>query len=188
MDNKNLILSTTNEVEYHYNSEAGRIDIAGTACHWYKENLNHEIVTDTSFDAFLGLYNNGKLSVVVNYEHNNDQIIGGIDKVNKESDGLWVEGHINTNIPYVRDWLLPLIEAKDLKSLSTEGFVLNGYNGIIEREDGSHIVKDMILTAVAVTSHPADWDAEFSVRNYIEEYKALKTPEEEVAKTKWYLI
>lgn len=188
MDNKNLILNTSTDVEYHYNSEAGRIDIAGTACHWNKVNLNSQIVTNTSFDTFLSLYGSGKLSVVVNYEHNSDKVIGTIDEVKKESDGLWVEGHLNSNIPYVKEWLLPLIEAGDIKSLSTEGYILNGYKGIVELSDGSYIVKDMILTAVAVTSHPADWDADFSVKNYIEEYKALKTPEEEIGKTKWFLM
>lgn len=187
-DNKNLILSAFEEVEYTYNSESDRIDIAGIACHWNKANLNAQIVTDRSFDTFLDYYNSGKLRPIVNYEHQYDKQIGLIDRIAKEADGLYIEGHLNCKIQYVNEWIRPLIESGDLKGLSTEGTVLNGHNGIIQREDGTYIVKDFILTAVAVTSTPADWNASLTVRNYIDEYAALQKPEEEIAKSRWYVF
>ena len=66
--------------------------------------------------------------------------------------------------------------------------MLNGIDGIIMRDDGTYIVKDFILKAVAVTSIPADPSAELTVRNYIEANKALISPPEEEIRRRWYLF
>ncbi len=178
MEKKNYILGGMTDAEFHYNSEAGRVDIAGIACHWGKENLNSQVVDKNSFGAFMKLYNAGKIRPVCNYEHDSAKRIGLIDKIDMQDDGMWIEAHINTRIPYVSEWLLPLIEAGDLKGLSTEGFPLNGYESLMQMENGLVYVKDFILSAIAITAIPADWDAEFSIANYIEGWKALRAEDE----------
>ena len=178
MEKKSYILGGMTDAEFHYNSEAGRVDIAGIACHWDKENLNSQVVDKNSFSSFMKLYKDGKLTPTLNYEHNMEKRIGLIDSIDLQDDGMWIEAHINARIPYVSEWLLPLIEAGDLKGLSTEGFPLNGYESITELENGAIYVKDFILSAVAVTATPADWDAEFSIANYIENWKQLRAEEE----------
>lgn len=178
MERKSYILGGMSDAEFHYNSEAGRVDIAGVACHWNKENLNSQVVDAKSFESFMKLYGAGKIRPVCNYEHDMTKRIGLIDKIDLQDDGMWIEGHINTRIPYVAEWLLPLIEAGDLKGLSTEGFPLNGYESIAQLSNGAVYVKDFILSAIAVTATPADWDAEFSIANYIENWKAFRAQEE----------
>lgn len=156
----NFIIENTAE-------EEDFIRIEGYCAHFNKVNLNNELVDESSFNDFFSLYNAGKLKPALNWNHDSNQIIGGIDKISKKENGLYMSARINKSIP-VCEMIVPNILKGDITGLSTEGFVKNGYDGIVENEDGSYYVKDFILTAVAVTPTPADWNAKFCVKNYID--------------------
>jgi len=166
-------LKITNSTE----SES-RLDIDGYCCHFGKANLNNEMVDKKSFSAFFDLYNSGRLKPALNWNHE-PTVIGGIDELKSDETGLYMKAHINKDVAICRDMIIPNILAGDLDSFSTEGYVLNGYNGIVENEDGSYYVKDFMLTSVAVVSTPADYDAKFTVKNYIEQMKSHEEVEEQ---------
>ena len=85
--------------------------------------------------------------------------------------------------------IIPNILSGDLNSFSTEGYIKDGYNGIVENEDGTYYVKDFLLTAVGIVPTPADWDATFTLANYLKGYEEDKRKREsEEQKRKWYLF
>lgn len=168
-----------------FNSEDDKLNIEGFAAHFGKPNLNKEIVFAESFDLFFEAYNNGQIRPILNFEHQFDKQIGGIDYISREKDGLFVRAHLNRSIPYVNDWIVPNIMSGDLNKFSSEGLVIGGRDGVRVNQDGSYVVLNFMMTAVAVVKHPADWTAEFTVKNYFE---SLGTPEDEVNKSKWYFI
>lgn len=171
-------LAITNAAE-----DGDLLNIEGVACHYNRANLNGEIVNAKSFDVFFGLYNDKKLTPALNWSHNSDIIIGGIDSLVSKKDGLHMQAHLNKNVAIVRDTLLPNILAGDIKSLSTEGWAQNiRWND----DDDTYYVGDFILTAVAVVSTPADYEAEFSVRNKFANLREQKP--ETALKSKWYLL
>lgn len=169
------------------------IEIEGFACHFNKENLNGEIVDANSFTTFFKMMEEGKLKPKLNWNHT-DTLIGGINDIISVDEGLYMNAYLNTNIAIVRDMIGPSVLAKELDSFSTEGYIQNGYDGIVEMEDGSYYVKDFLLTAVAVVPTPADWNATFTLKNFIDEYKASKQTEisrlkeENDKKSKYYLF
>lgn len=164
--------------------------IEGYCCHYNKTNLNDERVDAHSFDTFFEMYVNNQLSPKLNYNHNSDYIIGSIDDFESMEDGLYMKARVNKNVAICKDMIIPNILSKTLDSFSTEGYIKNGYDGIIENKDGSYYVKDFLLTAVAIVPTPADWDAKFSLANYLQEYKAKKEEEKKEIekKSKWYLF
>lgn len=165
------------------------IEIEGWACHFNRANLNKEIVDEKSFDKFFDMYKNGVLKPNLNYNHS-DQLIGGIDDIVAMNEGLFMQAHLNKDVALVRDTIWPLIESDDLNSFSTEGYIDNGWKGIVENDDDTYYVKDFILLGVAIVANPADWDAKFTLKNYIDEYRTQKEAEKvEIEKqSKWYLI
>lgn len=173
---------------------ANSVNIEGYACHFNRVNLNSEIVDENSFVKFFNLYNTKKLIPIVNYNHDSNQIIGGIDEIISDSTGLYMSAHLNRGVKINDEMIIPNILAGTLNSLSTEGFIEDGYNGIEERAD-SYYVKNFILTAVAVVANPADWDAKFTLQNFINEYQQQKLQEvlnnlneTEINKIKWYFL
>lgn len=168
-----------------YNSEDDKLNIEGYAAHFGKKNLNNEIVFKESFNLFFEAYDKGQIKPVLNFQHQFDKQIGGVDSITRDSNGLFIKAHLNKGIPYVNEWLVPNIMAGDLNKLSSEGFAIGGRDGIKINEDGSYVVLNFMLTAVAIVQHPADSNAEFTVKNYLE---SLGTPEEEVKKSKWFLL
>ena len=148
------------------------LKIEGYCCHFNKMNLNKEVVDENSFNYFFSLYNDGKLTPRLNYNHT-DAVIGGIDKIRVEYGGLYMYAHLNKNIPLNNEMIIPNILAGDIKSLSTEGFIKDGYNGIQEIENG-YYVKNFVLTGVSVVSTPSDPDAKFSISNFFKEYEEWK--------------
>lgn len=163
-------------------NEADKTIIEGYAAHFGDANLNDERVDSSSFDTFFTMYGQGKIKPFINYNHQIDKQIGGVDSLVTDSTGLYITAHLNNALPFVKDWVIPNIEAGDLRSFSTEGFIGGGYDGIIEYEDGTYFVKDFILTAVAVVQTPADWKSEFSIAN---DYRLNKLAG---PKSKWYLM
>lgn len=168
-----------------YNSEDDKLRIEGFAAHFGKPNLNKEIVFAESFNMFFDAYDKGQIKPVLNFEHQSDKQIGGIDEISRDSDGLFIKAHLNTGIPYVSEWLVPNIMAGDVNKLSSEGIVIGGRDGIKVNQDGSYVVLNFMLTAVAIVKHPADWNAEFTVKNYME---SLPPVEEAVKASKWYFL
>lgn len=171
-----------------FNSEDDKLNIEGYAAHFGLKNLNNEYCFKESFKSFFEMYESGKMKPVLNYEHDNSKQIGSIDDVTADNTGLYVKAHINKNIPWCRDWLIPNIEMGDIKSYSTEMVVIGGKNGIRINEDGSYVVLDGLLTAVAVVQHPADWQSEFTIKNYLNSLDDESKAKEEVNKSKWYLM
>lgn len=162
----NFTISNTQET-------TNRLEIEGYACHFNTTNLNHERVDEKSFTKFLGMFNNGEIIPKLNYNHTTEYI-GGITNFNTDNTGLKIRAYLNKEVAIVRDMLLPNILDGNINQFSTEGFVENGYNGIVEFDDGSYYVKDFILTDVAIVAHPADPKATFTLANFIEEYKVQK--------------
>lgn len=167
--------------------ESDRINIVGYACRYNEMNLNSELVDSKSFDAFFSLYNSKKLSPYFNWEHS-DAVIGGIDSVTSDKNGLIVNAHLTKDVAIVRDMIAPLVMSGDLNSFSTEGSVLNGYDDIVELPNGGYYVKNFILKGVSVVRTPACPDAKFSLANYIREYEEAKRQREDTIRYKWYLM
>lgn len=167
---EDIILTNTYTIQNAV-EDSDRLNIEGYCCHYNTTNLNDQIVDSRSFDYFFGLYNSGKMKPALNYEHTTE-IIGGVDSIERRDDGLFMTAHLNKSVP-VNNMIIPNILAGDIKSFSTEGFVKGGYSGLVETENGFYI-KDFILTAVAIVSVPADWDAEFSVANMLKGYQEWK--------------
>lgn len=158
-DNNDLLI--TNAV-----NEDSFLRIEGSAAHFGTPNLNGEIVEASSFNDFFALYDQGKLKPALNFNHDSSNLIGGIDKLYVKDDALWCSAHLNKDVAFCRDTLIPMIEGGDIRSFSTEGFV--NYNDIEEREDGNYLAKKFLLTAVAIVSVPADYKSEFCIKNYFD--------------------
>lgn len=148
-------------------TEDEKLIINGYCAHFGVKNLNEEVVDANSFNEFFSLYDSGKLTPCLNYNHNSDQIIGGIDYIERTKNGLFMTAHLNKNVPLC-DMLIPNILSGDISGLSTEGFVKNGVDGVEFLDEGGYYVKDFLLTGVAVVSTPADWNAQFTVKNYLD--------------------
>lgn len=166
-----LIITNTYDIQNAFEGD-GRLNIEGYCCHFNTTNLNDQIVDSRSFDYFFNLYDEGKMKPALNYEHTTT-IIGGIDSIERRDDGLFMQAHINRNVKIADEMIIPNILSGDIKSFSTEGFVKDGYSGLVETENGFYI-KNFVLTAVAVVSVPADWDSLFSVANMLKGYDEWK--------------
>lgn len=186
MEMENKIIYLQNDIKLiNLKEDDGKMFLEGYACHYNKTNLNSQVVNAKSFNTYFDLLSKNTISrAIMNWEHDMNKQIGAIDNITSDDDGLFIEAHLNTEIPFVNEWLVPNIKANDLSGLSTEGYVYGGINGIIMNEDGSYYVKDMILTAVALTNNPADVDARFSLANAVKEWNL----EKEIKKSKWYLF
>lgn len=161
------------------------IEIEGYCCHYNKTNLNNERVDANSFKKFFEMYENGIVRPNLNYNHDSNKLIGGIDDIASMDEGLYMQAHLNKDVALVRDTIWPLIQSGDIDSVSTEGVIENGWKGIIENEDGSYYVKDFILLGVALVANPADWDAKFTFKNFLDENRAKAEIDK---RSKWYLI
>ena len=157
--------------------ESDKIFIEGYACHFNSKNLNMEIVDENSFKTFFNMYESKQITPILNYNHDSNWIIGGIDEIISDSTGLYMRSHINKGVKICDEMIIPNVMNGTLSKYSTEGYISNGYNGIVENEDGSYYVKDFILTATAIVPTPADPFAEFTLANYIKEYKLQRQEE-----------
>ena len=171
--NQNIFFNSQNLLITNAVEEDNMLRIEGTAAHFGEANLNNEIVDEKSFDSFFLLYRDGKLTPVLNFNHDPYALIGGIDNIYTKDNALWCSAHLNKDIAICRDTLIPMVMSGDIKSYSTEGWV--GFNDIVEHDDGTYYCKNFMLTGVAVVSLPADYNSEFSIKNYFENNKTLKT-------------
>lgn len=148
-----------------------KLKIEGYICHFGVANLNREIVDKKSFDKFFQMMENKQIKPKLNYNHT-DNIIGGINEIKVVEDGLFMKAYINREVAIVRDMIEPNIISGEIDSFSTEGYVPDGYAGIVPNRDGSYYVKNFIITCVSVVSVvPADPNATFTLSNFIDEYK-----------------
>lgn len=177
LDNTDLII--TNAVE-----DKNFLKIDGTAAHFGSPNLNGEIVDANSFSDFFDMYNGGKLNPALNYNHDSNMLIGGVDRVYIQDNTLCCSAHLNKNIAFCRDTLIPMIMSGDVKSYSTEGYV--NYNDIVMRDDGTYYASNFLLTAVAIVSTPADYRSEFTIKNCFERIEREKM--ESAVRKRWYLM
>lgn len=139
----------------------GHLTIEGYACHYGEANHNYEIVTAGSFTGFLAELAESGLKPAFTFNHDSGCIIGGWDELESDSTGLLVRGHINTNVAYVRDNLLPLIESGDLSHLSTEGWAMGEWD---ERRQ-AYVCSEFMLTAISLVALPADFAAKMEMKN-----------------------
>lgn len=179
---KNIRLNQIYKIE-NASSEDGFLKIEGYCAHYNKMNLNDEVVDAKSFDTFFSLYNSHQVTPHLTWEHT-DQVIGGIDEIVSKNNGLWLSAHLNSNVKIVSDMIAPNVLAGDIDKLSTEGYIMNGIDGIVQNDDGSYYVKDFLLTAVSVVRTPADPAAQFTVKNFIEEWNEEHKP---VRKFYWFM-
>lgn len=180
METKNIYLSGIGTIN-SYTEDDNFLHIEGYGAHFNRANLNQERVDANSFNQFFTMYNEGKLTPILNWNHDSNQVIGTIDTITSDETGLFFKASINRGVKFCDENLIPNITAGVINSFSTEGYIGGGYDGIVEYEDGSYYVKNFILTALAVVSTPADWDAKFGIANYLKEMK-------EEQKSKWYLL
>ena len=162
MEQKQHILNAfrLNKVEKQGNT----LKIEGYACHYNTRNHNYEIVTADCFTEFLKEMQDSGLKPVFTYNHNRDIVIGGWDEFTSDDTGMFVKGHINTDVAYVRDNLLPLIEAGDLNHLSTEGWA----DGEWDSKRDAFVCSKFMLTAISLVALPADFAAKAEIRNKYE--------------------
>lgn len=152
------------------NETPDRLIVEGYAAMYGTTNLNGWIVDNNSFAEFMKRRENGTVRTILNYEHNNDQQIGRVVELITDDKGLFATAELNLEIPFVNDWLRPNILAGDLKSFSTEGYPMNGRNDIVKSGEGYYI-KNFLLSALAITKHPAEPQANFNIANYLKEIK-----------------
>lgn len=169
MDKKLLYFNNTDLLITNAMEEDSFLRIEGTAAHFGTPNLNGEIVDATSFNDFFSLYEAGKLKPALNFNHDSSMPIGGIDKLYIKDDALYCAAHLNKDVAFCRDTLIPMVMGGDIRSYSTEGFVR--YEDIEEREDGNYFAKKFLLTAVAIVSVPADYNSAFTIKNYFDSMK-----------------
>jgi len=180
MDNK-IYIQNTFKVENAAEDDKF-IRINGYACMFNKVNLNGEMVDKDSFSHWFGMYEKGDIKPYFNFEHT-ETTIGGIDDVTCDETGLIMKAHLTKGVKIVDDMIAPLVLSGDLDSLSTEGLVLGGYDGIVELPDDNYYVKNFILLGVSIVRTPACPQAKFTLENFIKEYKEHKQSEaEEIAK------
>lgn len=151
-------------------TEDNFLKIEGYAAHYNKPNFNSEIVNADSFNMFFNMYKSKELEPVVNYEHS-DTVLGDVTEIVSKKDGLWISARLNNDVKIVNEMLAPNILAGTLKKFSTEGIIYGGLDGIVVNKDNTYYVKNFLLTAVSIVRTPADPNAAFSVKNYIEELK-----------------
>lgn len=142
-------------------NEDGTIPIKGYACHFGVANLNHEIVTKDSFDKGFEVMKRAGIMPTLNYMHTGE-IIGVTDLLKPDDKGLWLEGRI-VKTAFVRDTLIPLMDAGTMNCLSTEGFVTRWTT---QEDSDNYIADEFTLLRVSVVDIPADMSAIFS-RNAI---------------------
>ena len=185
---ENLILGNY-KIENTKESE-DKLYFSGYCCHFNFENLNMEIVDENSFKTFFKMYNAKQIIPVVNYNHDNNWIIGGIEDIISDSTGLYMEAYLTKGVKINDEMIIPNILNHTLSGLSTEGYIQNGYDGIVENPNGSYYVKDFLLTSVAITSTPADYLAHLTLNSFIDQLKSKQEEHiEEIKKvSKWYLM
>lgn len=151
--------------------EGNTLRVSGYACHFNSVNHNGELVTADSFAGWLQhLADNGKKPTFT-YNHDSNKLIGGWDEMTADETGLFVRGHINTDVAFVRDELLPLIEAGDLACLSTEGWASGEYDD----ERKAYVCDTFMLTAISLVALPADFDANISLNRLSQKTDNKKT-------------
>lgn len=134
--------------------------VKGYACHFNKRNGNGEIVLPTSFDEVIAFYKKNKLDIPINYFHNEDQILGHIIDIKKDSVGLYITAELNDEVDLVKNFVKPLIKDGTFNRFSTEGTI--NKKDIEKLSDGTYIAKKFNITAVAIVPLPADVDAIFT--------------------------
>lgn len=170
---KKLILNALRLDRVGEKSGDGLVPIEGYACHYGVANHNGEIVDENSFSYWLGKMKEGGVMPIFNYQHGSD-IIGGWDRFESDATGLKGYGHLNTNVAFVRDNVLPLVESGDVTYLSTEGWC--DWDSIEERGDSLYLGK-FILCGVSLVSLPADFGAKMTIKNEYAAWKQQHKPE-----------
>lgn len=162
--------------------------IEGYACHWDEANLNRQRVNANSFQKFFDMMEAGKLdNPILNYNHDSAMLIGRVDGLERNDRGLWMKAHINKDVAFVRDTLMPMILNKDINKLSTEGYISK--NDVEFFDDDTFYIKNFMLSAIAVVSTPADWDATFSLTNVVNRLKPTdEEAREEIRKSRLHYI
>lgn len=156
--------------------DGGALKIEGYTAHWDSANLNRQRVNSKSFDKFFDMLAKGKLdNPVLNYNHDSTMLIGKVDGLERDKNGLFVRAHINKEVAFVRDTLAPMIMNGDIDKLSTEGYISK--NDVEFYDDGTFYIRNFMLSAIAVVSVPADWDAKFELTNVV---NRLKPTDDEV--------
>lgn len=174
MENKLQFIDNNALLTINSDNDGEIVRIEGRACTYNKANMNGEIVDANSFRQTLELFRAKQLKPALTYNHDNVLLLGGIDNIESRADGLYMEAHLNNDIALCKDTIIPCVKSKDINTLSTEGYIVDGYNGIREYDDGTYYVKNFLLTAVSIVPVPADPRAIFTVKNFLSKIKQNK--------------
>lgn len=163
-DKKNIINLNGIRFEYAAPKEGDNLQrIAGYVCKWNETNANGWNIRPGAFDKSLAAFKEQGLKPRLDYEHDFLAVIGGIDSLESDENGLYIEAHLNTDVALVRDTVLPLMKSGDLNFFSSE-FITDEAEW---SEDGNYVlVQSATLVGVAVVSLPADAGAEAYLASY----------------------
>lgn len=119
-----------------------------------KRDLQGEIIDPNGIDASY-LISDG----YVDFEHDRDQVIGvPTQNTHVDSNGLFVEAKLFKNMPQVQDIIKLYHNIKDNGIKRNLGFSIEGK--VLERDQNDDsIVRQVMVTGVAVTKNPANTDA-----------------------------
>lgn len=134
--------------------------VSGYACHFNKRNDNGEIVLPTSFNKTLKYHEENNLSIPINFNHNENLLLGKVESYQIMPSGLFITASLNDEVDTVKNFVKPLVKDGTLNRFSTEGLIK--YEDLERISNDTYIAKEYELKAVAIVAHPADLDAFFS--------------------------
>lgn len=137
-----------------FDSDDKYVYVKGYACHFGEPNANGEIVTQDSFDNLFADMNKTGIMPAFNFMHRPIPV-GVWDKIEPDETGLYVEGRLVKGSQFVRENVLPLLDAGACSYLSTEGYVYDGYN--VEGDAYTYVATDFRLIRISLVDVPADF-------------------------------
>lgn len=163
-----------------YASDEKKVAIKKTyACHFGKPNENNEVVNQDSFDEMFKKYKESDgIRPSINWQHDPRLIIGEWTDLVPNTIGLQVEGWLAKQNWFVREWLLPLIDAGKNLYLSTEGYCpwdAMEWND----EKGFYTAKQFDLIRISLVDVPADFEQKVVKTNAVELHPDNEEPKHE---------
>lgn len=142
------------------------VKIIGYGARFGMANGNGLRFDENCFTPFIEKAEESGMRPYFNYQHNAEKIIGGWDSITFDENGMLCEGHLNTDVAFVRDEVLPLVMSGDLKGLSTEGFIEDAE----VLDDDTLLVKSFTTLGISLVSLPADFGATMSLNSLKERF------------------
>lgn len=133
------------------------VKVEGYACTFNEENHNGLIVTKDSFDKLFEEMKEKGLMPSMNLMHGT-QIVGVWDELVPDNKGLYAKGRL-VMTDFVKNNVLPLMQAGALNYLSTEGYIEDGYWD----EKDAMVATVFNLIRISLVDVPADFNAKIDM-------------------------